>query len=138
MTGTWDTARGSELAPRRAYRYVAEKMPPEADLDVLGEYEDAAIAAQFASDFEAYREALKRGHSRGGGRRESRRAEFSFTKSLTNLDEFTTSDENNSERMFVVRARSADERDSSTDHDCTGHRTTSRRYAGSYSTLRAA
>jgi hypothetical protein len=46
MTGTWDTARGSELA-RRAYRYVAETMPPEADLDVLGEYASRRYAGSY-------------------------------------------------------------------------------------------
>ena len=54
----WDAERGSELA-RRAYRYIAATMPPDADLDALDEYEDAAIAAQRAGDFEAYREALR-------------------------------------------------------------------------------
>ncbi len=58
MMGTWDTTKGSELA-RRAYAYIAATMPPEADLDALGESEDAAIAAQRAGDFEAYRRALR-------------------------------------------------------------------------------
>ncbi len=58
MTTTWDTERGSELA-RRTCRYVAETMPPEANLDVLSEYEDAAIAAQRAGDWRAYQERLR-------------------------------------------------------------------------------
>jgi Flp pilus assembly protein TadB len=58
MMGTLDTARGSEPA-RRAYRYIAETMPPDADLDVLNEYEDAAIRAQRAGDFQGYQEALR-------------------------------------------------------------------------------
>ena len=58
MIGAWDTERGSQLA-RRAYRYIAATMPPDADLDALNEYEDAAIAAQRAGDFDAYRDALR-------------------------------------------------------------------------------
>ncbi len=54
----WDTERGSELA-RRAYAYVTQTQPRDADLDLLGEYEDAAIAAQRAGDFNAYQEALR-------------------------------------------------------------------------------
>ena len=59
MIEAWDTERGSELA-RRAYAYVAATMPPDCDLDrMINEYEDAAIAAQRASDFPAYQEALR-------------------------------------------------------------------------------
>ncbi len=58
MIGIWDTARGSELA-RRAYHYIGETQPLDADLDALNEHEDAAIAAQRAGDFPAYEEALR-------------------------------------------------------------------------------
>jgi len=39
--------------------YVAATMPRDANLDVLGEHEDAAIAAQRAGDFEAYQRAFR-------------------------------------------------------------------------------
>src|SRR3712207_1412380 len=127
MTGTWDTARGSELV-RRAYRYVAETMPPEADLDVLGEYEDAAIAAQLASDFEAIPGSAARYVSLG----EARGAEEGASGVSPDARNFHLPKASptwmNSQRamktaanvLFVVRERNTDERDGSTDRDCTG------------------
>ena len=72
MSGAWDTERGSQLA-RRAFRYVAATLPADANLDVLAEYEDAAIAAQRAGDFPAYEEALR--EMMRAGKREALRLE---------------------------------------------------------------
>ena len=54
----WDTKKASERV-REAYRYVAQTMPKDANLDALAPHEDAAIAAQRAGDFAAYEEALR-------------------------------------------------------------------------------
>ncbi len=54
----WDRELASQRA-REAYRYIAQTMPKDADLDVLARYEDAAIAAQRAGDWQAYENALR-------------------------------------------------------------------------------